>query len=341
MSFASRVPRRHWLAAIGGAVTLAALAFCFGYARFASDVQNATQRVAHGSRIAATQCGPIEYAEMGEGPALLVVHGAGGGFDQGIEFAAELARRGYRVVAVSRFGYLRTPLPHDATPPAQADAHACLLDALGIERAAIAGLSAGAPSSLQFAIRHPQRTSALFLLVPLAYRPDARPTDAAAAESRTSGLLGRFMLKHAVNSDFLYWLALRLAPGVVARTVLGTPSEALAGANPEEQERAARVMEHIMPLALRHAGLLNDARVAQTLAPYPLEEISARTLIISVADDLYGTFESAGYTASRIRGARFIGYQRGGHVALGHQDAILEDLLSFLSGAASFPMAAR
>jgi pimeloyl-ACP methyl ester carboxylesterase len=340
MKLAIKVPRRYFLAAIGGAVALAALAFGFGYARFASDVQRATQRVAHGSRIAATQCGPIEYAEMGEGPALLVVHGAGGGFDQGIEFAAELARRGYRVIAVSRFGYLRTPLPADATPQAQADAHACLLDALAIERAAIAGVSAGAPSSLQFAIRHPQRTRALFLLVPLAYRPDARPPDASPPDSRSSGLLGRFMLERAVKSDFLYWLTLRLAPGLVARTILGTPSEALAEASPEEQERAARMMQHIMPLRLRHAGLLNDARVARALQPYPLEKIAAPTLVISVADDLYGTFESAGYTASRIRGARFIGYQRGGHVALGHHGAILDELVSFLSGAANFAVAA-
>ena len=34
--------------------------------------------------------------------------------------------------APSRFGYLRTPLPSDASPAAQADAHSCLLDALGL-----------------------------------------------------------------------------------------------------------------------------------------------------------------------------------------------------------------
>lgn len=320
-----------------GSAALAVVILGLGYAAFAGDLERAARRVAHGSRIAATACGSIEYAEMGEGPALLLVHGAGGGFDQGIEFGGELARRGYRVIAMSRFGYLRTPLPPDATPQAQADAHACLLDALGIERAAVAGISAGAPSSLQFAIRHPGRTRALFLLVPLAYRP----TEAAPGDPRESGLLGRFMLQHAVNSDFLYWLALRVAPGLVARTILGTPPGALAEASTEEQERAALMMKHIMPLRLRHAGLSNDARVAQTLAPYPLEQIAAPTLVISVADDLYGTFETAGYTASQIRGARFIGYQRGGHVALGHHDAILDELVSFLSGAASFAVAAR
>ena len=99
------------------------------------------------------------------GAPLLVVHGAGGGFDQGLEFAGSLPRRGFRVIAMSRFGYLRTPLPDDASPIAQADAHACLLDALGIERTAIMGGSAGAPSAMQFAIRHPDRCNALVLLV--------------------------------------------------------------------------------------------------------------------------------------------------------------------------------
>ena len=329
-----------FVVAISTVVALAALAFGFGYARFAGDLQRATQRVAHGSRMAATACGPIEYAEMGEGPAVLIVHGAGGGFDQGLEFGGELARRGFRVVAMSRFGYLRTPLPSDATPPAQADAHACLLDALGILRAAVVGVSAGAPSSLQFAIRHPERTSALFLLVPLAYRPDSAPTETPPGDSRRSGTLARFMLQRAVSSDLLYWLTLRLAPGLVARTVLGTPPAALAQASREEQERAALMMEHIMPLGLRQAGLLNEARVAQGLAPYPLEKISAPTLVISMGDDLYGTFESARYTASQIRGARFIGYERGGHVALGHHRAILDELDAFLSGAANTAAAA-
>jgi len=81
-----------------------------------------------------TRCGPIEYQEAGQGVPLLVVHGSGGGHDQGMAFARPLARRGIRVIAMSRFGYLRTPMPADASVPAQADAHVCLLDALGMAR---------------------------------------------------------------------------------------------------------------------------------------------------------------------------------------------------------------
>lgn len=68
-----------------------------------------------GSRMLETSVGPIEYAEVGEGPPVLVIHGAGGGFDQGLDLAEDLVRNGFRVIAPSRFGYLRTPLPKDGS----------------------------------------------------------------------------------------------------------------------------------------------------------------------------------------------------------------------------------
>jgi 2-hydroxy-6-oxonona-2,4-dienedioate hydrolase len=315
---------RH-VAAIG---IVALLAVFLGalYLGYVADLESAYKRVGTGSEIAQTPCGPVEYAALGNGPAVLMVHGAGGGFDQGLEFASPLAQQGYRVIAVSRFGYLRTPLPADASPEAQADAHACLLDALKIERAAIVGLSAGAPSSLQFALRHPARAQALALLVPLAYAPWSNVPPA------PPSAVARFMYVRAVKFDFLYWLVMRLAPGVVVKTILGTPPQVLAQASADEKQRVQRLMEEIMPLSRRQAGLLNDAAVAQNLGPYELERIATRTLAVSVADDLYGTYGSARYTAARIPGARFIGYSSGGHMAVGHHRAVLSELSAFLSG---------
>ena len=60
-------------------------------------------------------------------------------------------------ICPSRFGYLRTPIPQNASFEAQADAYAALLDHLHIEKAAIIGLSIGGPSALLFALRHPDR----------------------------------------------------------------------------------------------------------------------------------------------------------------------------------------
>ena len=102
-----------------------------------------------GSLLITTRCGPIEYQEAGTGTPLLMVHGSGGGHDQGMAFADKLTQRGIRLIAMSRFGYLRTPMPADASPAAQADAHVCLVDALGIEQAAVAGGSAPAKACLQ------------------------------------------------------------------------------------------------------------------------------------------------------------------------------------------------
>lgn len=289
---------------------------------FRCDVDREIERVAQGSEVAPTRCGPIEYAVAGAGPAVLLVHGAGGGFDQGLGIAQELAARGLKVIVMSRFGYLRTPVPADATPAAQADAHACLLDTLGIERAAIVGISAGAPSSVQFALRHPQRASALALVVPLAYLP--RP------EGGEPSPVTRFMLERAIRSDLLYWSALKAAPALIVKTVLATPTEVVAAASQGEQARVRELMERLLPLSQRTDGLLNDAAVAATLERYPLEKIASRTLVVSLPDDLYGTYASAKYTAAHIPGARFLEYPSGGHVWVGHHEELVNELAAFL-----------
>src|SRR5688572_12093099 len=54
----------------------------------------------------------------------------------------------------------------------------------------------------------------------------------------------RFMLERTVRSDFLYWLVLRIAPGVVVKTILATPPMVLAEASLAEQQRAARHGAH-------------------------------------------------------------------------------------------------
>jgi hypothetical protein len=82
----------------------------------------ARARVACGSVLIATRCGLIEYEEAGSGVPLLAIHGSGGGYDQDMAFAGSLAQQGIRVIAMSRFGYLRTPMPDDASAAAQADA---------------------------------------------------------------------------------------------------------------------------------------------------------------------------------------------------------------------------
>jgi pimeloyl-ACP methyl ester carboxylesterase len=187
-------------------------------------------------------CGPIEYADTGTGLPLLMIHGAGGGFDQGLALAAAFAPAEYRVVARSRFGYLRTPVPDQATSGTQADAHACLLDALGLRSVVVIGVSAGATSALEFALRHADRSKALILVVPGWYPASAEPPQRA-------GALAQKMMDWALRSDFIFWAFARAFPGSASRMVLGTPPDVVATASPAEQARVARIMEDILQSA--------------------------------------------------------------------------------------------
>lgn len=298
---------------------------------YRNDISMARERVASGSAVVQTRCGTIEYAILGDGQPILVVHGAGGGYDQGLDLGTPLLKDGFRLIAISRFGYLRSPLPQDASAAAQADAYACLLDALGIERTAILGASAGAPSAMQFALRYPARCTALVLLVPAAYVPRAGGAPSVHPVSARSPHGTAFLFDAALDSDFFFWLAPRVSRAMVERAILGTPPDVVEHASADEQARVARLIEHILPVTQRRQGLTNDASVVSSLPRYDLERITVPTLAISMADDLYGTYDGARYTAEHVPGARFIGYPSGGHLAVGHQQEISEAIVAFLS----------
>lgn len=292
---------------------------------FNRDMKLANIRAANGSVVIATRCGPIEYQEAGKGIPLLMVHGSGGGHDQGMAFAGNLAKKGIRVIAMSRFGYLRTPMPIDASPQAQADAHVCLLDALNIGQAAVLGGSAGAPSAMQMAIRHPDRVSALVLLVPLTYKPNTQAASAEAMSPSTEKMMMRL-----IGSDFFFWSGLHVAPDQVIKYVLATPPEQVASASLQERARINTMLDNILPVSARAQGLLSDTAVGKNMQRMSLESIHAPTLIISARDDRYGTYASAQYTASQIAGAKFIGFSEGGHVWVGHDEQVQAEILKWL-----------
>jgi 2-hydroxy-6-oxonona-2,4-dienedioate hydrolase len=233
-------------------VLLASLSFgaTFLFIDYRREMARARFHASSGSQIAATACGPIEYAIEGEGPPVLVVHGAGGGFDQGLAFGQPLAEWGFRVIAVFRFGYLRTPLPRDASPEAQGDAHACLLDALHVDRVAVMGGSAGAPSAMQLCLRHPERCSSMVLVVPLAFAEKA-PGEV----PRSPSGMALFLMEKALRSDFGFWIASTFARDSMVGSILATPPSDVAKADVDEQRRVREMLRHIEPISWRAAGL--------------------------------------------------------------------------------------
>ena len=57
------------------------------YRQYRHDMSLAYQRISSVGKTIETACRPIQYTEFGEGAPMLMVHGAGGGYDQGEYFA--------------------------------------------------------------------------------------------------------------------------------------------------------------------------------------------------------------------------------------------------------------
>jgi pimeloyl-ACP methyl ester carboxylesterase len=293
-------------------------------AAYEMEIRPIRAKVLAEGRIAETAVGKIEYAIAGAGTPLLSIHGAGGGYDQGLLIATGLVGDGFRVIAPSRFGYLRTPLPGDASPAAQADADAALLDAVGIDRAIVVGTSAGAPVAMQLALRHPERVTALILLVPRGYAPGHT-----VQLDSTPGNRAVFKIVQA-GSDFAYWSMLHVTPSVVTRFI-GVPPEVLDNAGPDDRRWATRVLTSILPLSMRVAGIQNDSSV-RLVEAWPLERIAAPTLIVTSSDDLFHTQPAAEYAAAHIPGAELIVYPTGGHLFIGHSADVRSAVAAFLVG---------
>ncbi|MGX7876751.1 alpha/beta fold hydrolase [Mesorhizobium sp. ORM6] len=280
--------------------------------------------VSRGSLVANLDIGPIEYADSGTGIPLLSIHGAGGGFDQGLAFAADLVGGDFRVIAPSRFGYLRTPIPKDTSPAAQGDAHAALLARLNVPKAVVVGVSAGARSAVELTLRHPDKVAALILIVPALYSPTS---PVAVDVSR-----GNKFAFWAVNAggDFAWWIAENIAPSVLIR-FLGVRPALVAGAPQAERGRVMSFARSVEPLSLRFPGIQIDS--APELHELPLEEITAPTMIISARDDLFNTLPSAEFAAAKIPSAKLVVYDTGGHLLVGREQEVRMAVRTFLAGA--------
>jgi hypothetical protein len=134
----------------------------------------------------------------------------------------------------------------------------------------------------------------------------------------------------AAQADAQARAAIRVTRPVVTRAVLATPPDVVKNADAGEQARVGELLRRMLPVSPRRAGLQNDAEVTSTLPRYELERIAVLTLVLSVADDLFGTFDGARYTPGHVPGARFTGYTSRGRVRVGHRKEIVSEIAAFL-----------
>lgn len=286
------------------------------YKRYLHDIDYAWRTVLAGSKIVNTACGPIEYAESGRGYPVLVIHGASGGYDQGLVMA-RLNNDIYRCIAISRFGYLRTPMPEVASPDAQSDAHAAFLDALGLDNTAVIAGSAGGLSALHFALRYPERCTALILLSavckPLQLRSPVR----------------NVIYGALYHSDFISWLTASLTSPSKSPLPI-TYGGNLSQLSKEDQEWLADFTQTTQPTSFRRVGMLADIDQIFNHEPITLEQISIPTLIVHAVDDGIVPIDHAYHAHQHIPGAELLEIPKGGHLLIGQHEFVKEHVMGFL-----------
>ena len=112
----------------------------------------------------------VQYLERGAGPALLLIHGLGGGVRTFSHSLVERLAGEYRVVVMERPGSGDSTRPKGgcARVISQAETVSSFIDALGLGRPVLVGHSLGGAVALAVALEHPEQVQGLALIAPLA-----------------------------------------------------------------------------------------------------------------------------------------------------------------------------
>lgn len=123
------------------------------------------------AEVITTALGAVEVEAHGSGTPIIAVHGSPGGIDAARMMVRFLPPGRFRTIALSRPGYLGTPLDAaDTSIDHEADLLAAVIDALGVDRAGVRAWSGGGPSAYRLAVRHPERVSSLIQVAALSSR---------------------------------------------------------------------------------------------------------------------------------------------------------------------------
>jgi pimeloyl-ACP methyl ester carboxylesterase len=271
-----------------------------------------------------TRRGPVEYVAQGEGPAVLALHGAMGGYDQGLILAQTIGEAGYRFVAVSRPGYLGTPLTSGRTPEEQADLYADLLDELGTEKTAVMAVSGGGPSALQFALRHRDRCWGLVLVSTCGNKVETKVP--------FSFQLTKLLARWAWFVAAMRRRTERDPERSARRSITDSALRARTIQDPEAWPLfKALLMSTFDRMPLRLPGTDNDIAVTRTTA-YPLEQIAVPVLVVhGTADRMVPFTQHAQPLVARIPGAELLAIDGGEHVSIfTHRDEVRARVTRFL-----------
>lgn len=271
-----------------------------------------------------TAQGLIEYVEVGDGPTVVTIHGAMGGYDQSLFLAQTIGEQGYRYLAISRPGYLGTPLRSGKSPAQQADLIAALLDTLGVENAGVLAVSGGGPSAIEFGLRHPDRCNGLVLVATIADKVENKIPFAFKLMkflARWSWFSGYFRGKAAKGLVAVAGRSIR-DPEILQRTVNDAETWPLF---------STMMLSTYDRMGQRIAGTENDINITRT-ASYALEELRVPVLVVHGTDDQLANYETnAPQYVRRVPHAELLTVEGGEHVTIfTHRNLVRARVTAFM-----------
>lgn len=268
-------------------------------------VKDCKERLAtYGAKTASLSYGNMTYVDCGEGETILSVHGIFGGYDQAYDTCKDFSSD-YRIIAPSRFGYLGSDISGEGTPAEQASAYVELLDKLEIDKVWLLATSAGGSVAIRFALDYPERTKGLILYCsampytekPVKYFEYAGPP--------------AFLC-----NDYAMFL---ISP--LFEPIMGMESSTIYS---------------MLPVADRKEGVIIDSSVtnpdmARDFEKYKVEDLQVPSLILHAKDDKLASFEDTLNALNRFPNCRFISFETGGHMMVGHSNEIKKAVSEFIS----------
>jgi pimeloyl-ACP methyl ester carboxylesterase len=260
-------------------------------------------------KTAKTALGVVEYADVGLGPVVVALHGAMGGYDQSLILAQTIGDAGYRYLAVTRPGYLGTPLSSGKTSAQQGDLIAALLDTLAVPRAGVLAVSGGGPGAVQFGLRHSMRCAGLVLVSTCADKVDTPiPFSFKIMKvlARRPWFAQRFRNKAQKDLEALAGRSIR-DPQILAQVIHDPETWPLF---------STMLLSTFDRMEQRIDGTENDIEISHT-ETYPLEDLDVPVLIVHGTQDRIVPYENhAKMYATRVPRAEMLTVEGGEHVAI-------------------------
>lgn len=293
-----------WIYIVGGILFVLAIYLIVQGIRCNMAVKEGKERlVTYGAKTANLSYGNMTYVDRGEGEIILSVHGILGGYDQAYDTCKNFSSD-YRIIAPSRFGYLGSDILGNGTPAEQASAYVELLDELGIDKVYLLAISAGGSIAIRFALDYPERTKGLILYcsaMPYAEEP-----------KKYSEYAGppAFLC----NDYAMFFISPLFEP------IMGMESSTIYS---------------MLPVEDRKEGVILDASVtnpdmARNFDDYEIESLQVPSLILHAKDDKLANHEDTLNALGRFPNCKFISFETGGHMMVGHSKEIEKAVSEFV-----------